>query len=81
MHVIYVDQKKVNKDGYPAGLSIHSMQAVQELGMRPENSACLSYSCLFVYLFFLNLGTIDSVDKTKYIFFCKSLFFLQLEEK
>lgn len=38
-HVIYVDQKKVSTDGYPDGLSIHSMQAVQELGQRPENSA------------------------------------------
>ncbi|XP_047210276.1 long-chain-fatty-acid--CoA ligase 4 [Girardinichthys multiradiatus] len=36
-HVIYVDQKKVNTEGYPAGLSIHSMQAVQELGVLPEN--------------------------------------------
>lgn len=38
-HVIYVDQKKVSTDGYPDGLSIHSMQAVQELGQRPENCA------------------------------------------
>lgn len=38
-HVIYVDQKKVSTEGYPDGLSIHSMQAVQELGQRPENSA------------------------------------------
>uniref|UniRef100_A0AAQ5ZHH6 long-chain-fatty-acid--CoA ligase n=1 Tax=Amphiprion ocellaris TaxID=80972 RepID=A0AAQ5ZHH6_AMPOC len=30
-HVIYVDQKKINTEGYPAGLSIHSMQAVQDL--------------------------------------------------
>uniref|UniRef100_A0A146SA94 long-chain-fatty-acid--CoA ligase n=1 Tax=Fundulus heteroclitus TaxID=8078 RepID=A0A146SA94_FUNHE len=36
-HVIYVDQKKVNSDGYPAGLSVHSMQAVRELGALPEN--------------------------------------------
>ncbi|KAM7000636.1 long-chain-fatty-acid--CoA ligase 4 [Tautogolabrus adspersus] len=36
-HVIYVDQKKVNPEGYPAGLSIHSMHAVQELGSLPEN--------------------------------------------
>ncbi|MED6274101.1 Long-chain-fatty-acid--CoA ligase 4, partial [Characodon lateralis] len=36
-HVVYVDQKKVNTEGYPAGLSIHSMQAVQELGVLPEN--------------------------------------------
>ncbi|KAM3611982.1 uncharacterized protein V6R79_000423 [Siganus canaliculatus] len=36
-HVIYVDQKKVNTDCYPAGLSIHSMQAVRELGALPEN--------------------------------------------
>uniref|UniRef100_A0A8C3ATT0 long-chain-fatty-acid--CoA ligase n=1 Tax=Cyclopterus lumpus TaxID=8103 RepID=A0A8C3ATT0_CYCLU len=36
-HVIYVDQKKMNTEGYPAGLSTHSMQAVQELGALPEN--------------------------------------------
>ncbi|TNN38107.1 Long-chain-fatty-acid--CoA ligase 4 [Liparis tanakae] len=36
-HVIYVDQKKMNAEGYPAGLSTHSMQAVQELGALPEN--------------------------------------------
>ncbi|KAM9356635.1 long-chain-fatty-acid--CoA ligase 4 [Symphorus nematophorus] len=36
-HVIYVDQKKVSTEGYPAGLSIHSMQAVRELGAQPEN--------------------------------------------
>ncbi|KAK2849411.1 hypothetical protein Q5P01_009245 [Channa striata] len=36
-HVIYVDTKKISAEGYPAGLSIHSMQAVQELGMLPEN--------------------------------------------
>ncbi|KAM9795278.1 long-chain-fatty-acid--CoA ligase 4 [Neosynchiropus ocellatus] len=36
-HVIYVDQKRVATDGYPAGLSIHSMQSVKELGSRPEN--------------------------------------------
>uniref|UniRef100_UPI0037E8D553 long-chain-fatty-acid--CoA ligase 4 n=1 Tax=Semicossyphus pulcher TaxID=241346 RepID=UPI0037E8D553 len=38
-HVIYVDEKKVSTEGYPAGLSIHSMQAVQELGSLPENMA------------------------------------------
>ncbi|KAI3351948.1 hypothetical protein L3Q82_020764 [Scortum barcoo] len=36
-HVIYVDKKKVSTEGYPAGLSIHSMQAVRELGSLPEN--------------------------------------------
>ncbi|XP_022062540.1 long-chain-fatty-acid--CoA ligase 4 [Acanthochromis polyacanthus] len=36
-HVIYVDQKKMNTEGYPAGLSIRSMQTVQELGKLPEN--------------------------------------------
>lgn len=38
-HVIYVDQKRVKTEGYPDGLSIHNMQAVQELGQRSENSA------------------------------------------
>lgn len=36
-HVIYVDQKKVSTEGFPAGLSIHSMQAVRELGTLPDN--------------------------------------------
>ncbi|KAK5617838.1 Long-chain-fatty-acid--CoA ligase 4 [Crenichthys baileyi] len=36
-HIIYVDQKKVNTEGYPVGVSIHSMQAVRELGVQPEN--------------------------------------------
>ncbi|XP_054453376.1 long-chain-fatty-acid--CoA ligase 4 [Anoplopoma fimbria] len=36
-HVIYVDKKKMSTQGYPAGLSTHSMQAVQELGALPEN--------------------------------------------
>ncbi|XP_070692720.1 long-chain-fatty-acid--CoA ligase 4 [Pempheris klunzingeri] len=36
-HVIYVDQKKVSTEGYPAGLSIHSMRAVRELGQLPDN--------------------------------------------
>lgn len=36
-HVIYVDQKKLNTTCYPAGLSTHSMQEVQELGALPEN--------------------------------------------
>ncbi|XP_027865508.1 long-chain-fatty-acid--CoA ligase 4 isoform X1 [Xiphophorus couchianus] len=37
-HIIYVDQKKVNTEGYPEGLSIHSMQAVRDLGVLPENT-------------------------------------------
>ncbi|XP_039975370.1 long-chain-fatty-acid--CoA ligase 4 [Xiphias gladius] len=36
-HVIYLDPKKSSTEGYPAGLSIHSMQAVRELGKLPEN--------------------------------------------
>lgn len=38
-HVIYVDQKKMSTEGYPAGLSIHSMQSVRERGRQPENMA------------------------------------------
>lgn len=37
-HVIYVDQKKVSTEGYPPGLILHSMQAVQDLGKLPENA-------------------------------------------
>ncbi|XP_030620486.1 long-chain-fatty-acid--CoA ligase 4 [Chanos chanos] len=36
-HIIYVDQKAVNTAAYPAGIQIHSMRAVQELGAKPEN--------------------------------------------
>ncbi|KAJ8390099.1 hypothetical protein AAFF_G00111130 [Aldrovandia affinis] len=36
-HIIHVDTKTVSKEGYPEGLQIHSMQAVSELGARPEN--------------------------------------------
>lgn len=36
-HVIYVDQKKISTDGFPTGLSIHSMQSVRDLGALPEN--------------------------------------------
>ncbi|XP_037117441.1 long-chain-fatty-acid--CoA ligase 4 isoform X1 [Syngnathus acus] len=36
-HIIYADQKKVTTAGYPAGVSIHSMQEVQNLGTLPEN--------------------------------------------
>lgn len=52
-HVVYVDQKRVNREGYPAGLSIHSMQDIQELGMLPENSVYFSNSfslCILVKL-------------------------------
>lgn len=38
-HVIYVDDKKMNTEGYPAGLSIRSMQSVREMGRQPENVA------------------------------------------
>uniref|UniRef100_A0A665UMJ3 long-chain-fatty-acid--CoA ligase n=1 Tax=Echeneis naucrates TaxID=173247 RepID=A0A665UMJ3_ECHNA len=40
-HLIFVDQKKVITEGYAAGLSIHSMQAVRELGALPENSTAI----------------------------------------
>ncbi|XP_034453583.1 long-chain-fatty-acid--CoA ligase 4 [Hippoglossus hippoglossus] len=36
-HVIFVDQKKVSTEGYTAGISIHSMESVLELGTLPEN--------------------------------------------
>ncbi|KAG5263450.1 hypothetical protein AALO_G00264970 [Alosa alosa] len=36
-HVIYVDNKKINTTGYPEGLQLHSMEAVQKLGAKPEN--------------------------------------------
>ncbi|XP_013921370.1 PREDICTED: long-chain-fatty-acid--CoA ligase 4 [Thamnophis sirtalis] len=36
-YIIYVDNKTINKAEYPKGLEIHSMQAVEELGAKPEN--------------------------------------------
>ncbi|KAM4661524.1 long-chain-fatty-acid--CoA ligase 4 isoform 2-T2 [Amazona ochrocephala] len=40
-HIIYVDNKSVNKAEYPETLEIHSMQTVEELGTKPENSSIL----------------------------------------
>ncbi|NXH50599.1 ACSL4 ligase, partial [Dicaeum eximium] len=40
-HIIYVDKKTVNKSEYPENLEIQSMQAVEELGAKPENSSIL----------------------------------------
>ncbi|XP_026530411.1 long-chain-fatty-acid--CoA ligase 4 isoform X1 [Notechis scutatus] len=36
-YIIYVDNKTINKSEYPKGLEIHNMQAVEELGAKPEN--------------------------------------------
>uniref|UniRef100_A0AC11CWA7 Acyl-CoA synthetase long chain family member 4 n=1 Tax=Ovis aries TaxID=9940 RepID=A0AC11CWA7_SHEEP len=36
-HIIYVDNKAINKAEYPEGFEIHSMQSVEELGSKPEN--------------------------------------------
>ncbi|ELK08255.1 Long-chain-fatty-acid--CoA ligase 4 [Pteropus alecto] len=38
-HIIYVDNKTINKTEYPEGFEIHSMQSVEELGSKPENSS------------------------------------------
>nr|XP_048284477.1 long-chain-fatty-acid--CoA ligase 4 isoform X1 [Myodes glareolus]XP_048284478.1 long-chain-fatty-acid--CoA ligase 4 isoform X1 [Myodes glareolus] len=38
-HIIYVDNKTINKAEYPEGFEIHSMQSVEELGSKPENSS------------------------------------------
>ncbi|NXL13323.1 ACSL4 ligase, partial [Setophaga kirtlandii] len=40
-HIIYVDKKTVNKSEYPENVEIHSMQTVEELGAKPENSSIL----------------------------------------
>ncbi|NXP20466.1 ACSL4 ligase, partial [Scytalopus superciliaris] len=37
-HIIYVDKKTINKSEYPEHVEIHSMQTVEELGAKPENS-------------------------------------------
>ncbi|XP_048838920.1 long-chain-fatty-acid--CoA ligase 4-like isoform X2 [Brienomyrus brachyistius] len=36
-HIIYVGKKKISSTGYPEGLQIHTMQAVQELGAKSDN--------------------------------------------
>uniref|UniRef100_A0A803XZZ0 long-chain-fatty-acid--CoA ligase n=1 Tax=Meleagris gallopavo TaxID=9103 RepID=A0A803XZZ0_MELGA len=36
-HIIYVDNKTINKSEYPENVEIHSMQTVEELGAKPEN--------------------------------------------
>lgn len=36
-YIIYVDNKAINRSEYPKGLEIHNMQAVEELGAKPEN--------------------------------------------
>ncbi|KAM4662916.1 long-chain-fatty-acid--CoA ligase 4 isoform 2-T6 [Discoglossus pictus] len=36
-HIIYVGKKNINRTEYPAGLEIHNMEAVEELGAKPEN--------------------------------------------
>ncbi|KAL0973796.1 hypothetical protein UPYG_G00211270 [Umbra pygmaea] len=38
-HIISVDQGTISPEGYPLGITIHSMAAVQELGARPEHLA------------------------------------------
>ncbi|NXE24582.1 ACSL4 ligase, partial [Ardeotis kori] len=40
-HIIYVDKKTINKSEYPENVEIHSMQTVEELGAKPENSSVL----------------------------------------
>ncbi|XP_026704112.1 long-chain-fatty-acid--CoA ligase 4 isoform X1 [Athene cunicularia] len=40
-HIIYVDKKTINKSEYPENMEIHSMQSVEELGAKPENSSIL----------------------------------------
>ncbi|KAG8144391.1 hypothetical protein E2320_012913, partial [Naja naja] len=40
-YIIYVDNKTINKSEYPKGLEIHNMQAVEELGAKPENYMAL----------------------------------------
>ncbi|XP_063793370.1 long-chain-fatty-acid--CoA ligase 4 isoform X2 [Pseudophryne corroboree] len=36
-HIIYVGKKNLDKSEYPAALEIHNMEAVEELGAKPEN--------------------------------------------
>ncbi|XP_063045676.1 long-chain-fatty-acid--CoA ligase 4 [Engraulis encrasicolus] len=36
-HIIYVDSRKVSREGYPEGLQLHSMDDVQSLGAMPDH--------------------------------------------
>ncbi|OCT67498.1 long-chain-fatty-acid--CoA ligase 4 isoform X2 [Xenopus laevis] len=36
-HIIYVGKKNISKAEYPPGLEIHNIEAVEELGSKPEN--------------------------------------------
>lgn len=36
-HIIVVDNTPTSWPGYPRGISVHNMAAVQKLGARPEN--------------------------------------------
>ncbi|KAL3056949.1 hypothetical protein OYC64_007433 [Pagothenia borchgrevinki] len=38
-HIIVVDDSPSSWPGYPRGISVHNMAAVQELGARPENAS------------------------------------------
>uniref|UniRef100_A0A4W5QH62 long-chain-fatty-acid--CoA ligase n=1 Tax=Hucho hucho TaxID=62062 RepID=A0A4W5QH62_9TELE len=38
-HIIVVDSKPTSWPGFPRGIMVHNMDAVQELGSRPENMA------------------------------------------
>ncbi|KAM6300001.1 long-chain-fatty-acid--CoA ligase 4 [Aegotheles albertisi] len=38
-HIVYVDKKTINKSEYSENVEIHSMQTVEELGAKPENSS------------------------------------------
>ncbi|XP_056230779.1 long-chain-fatty-acid--CoA ligase 3a [Seriola aureovittata] len=38
-HIIVVDDTPTSWPGYPRGISVHNMAAVQKLGARPENAA------------------------------------------
>ncbi|XP_059186686.1 long-chain-fatty-acid--CoA ligase 3a [Centropristis striata] len=38
-HIIVVDDTPTSWPGYPRGISVHNMEAVQKLGVKPENAA------------------------------------------
>uniref|UniRef100_A0A8B9J4Z0 long-chain-fatty-acid--CoA ligase n=1 Tax=Astyanax mexicanus TaxID=7994 RepID=A0A8B9J4Z0_ASTMX len=40
-HIIVVDEKPTSCVGYPRGISVHNMAAVQALGVKPENGKCV----------------------------------------
>lgn len=51
-HIIVVDNAPTAWPGYPRGISIHNMAAVQKLGARHENGRFCLCVCSLIYVKF-----------------------------